>query len=482
MLEIENLKVLKNFKENVRKFLEESYREFEAKGYDNIVKESQKKKRREPFLSIIVRTQGKREESLREVFLCLEGQENQDFEVLLIGHKLNNNQHDLVQTIIDQQSDEMRNKIRYIALNTGNRTTPLNLGFANAWGKYIATLDDDDLVLDNWVSNFYDAAKSHEGRVLYNYTLEQSWSIIDKGDYKGALRAESSFGNEFANDYNDALQVELNRCPPVGLAYPAIAFQKMGIIFDEELATTEDWDYLTRVAYVCGVHNIQSPACIYRKWTNAETSFTVHKAEEWEQNYKTILKKTSKRMLCLSEGSSDTIVSLIRDREWLLNGNGKDTSRIFDCARIYIKTAGVFSENNTICAVSSNISQRGQFELTYIFEDIYAEAKQIRWDPIEEGILLIDSLNILIEFENGTRKSLNSSIIRHNGKEIDGFIFFVRHDPQILFNIQENVRVKKILIKGELRENVPIRFFEKLVARKSLADVIRKIKLGRTRK
>ena len=313
--------VLQKYKNEMEKFLAHSHLQFSESGYEAMVKESLEKRNKFPFLSIIVRTQGKREESLREVFLCLNGQSNQDFEVLVIGHKLNDEQYYLVQQIIDQQEEELKNKIRYIALDYGNRTAPLNVGFAKAWGEYIVTLDDDDIVLDNWVEEFKNASEKFNGEVLYNYTLAQNWSVLDKGDYLGGLRAESAFDTQFCHDYNAVNQIELNKCPPVGLAYPASAFQQLGIIFDESLATTEDWDYLMRVAYVCGVHSNKEPACIYRKWVNAETSFTVHKQEEWSRNYKTITEKTNQRMLCLPQGSSDIILQLIKDREWLLSGH-----------------------------------------------------------------------------------------------------------------------------------------------------------------
>ena len=41
-----------------------------------------------PFLSVVMRTQGKRIEMLREAVLCLWAQTCQDFEVLIMGHNL----------------------------------------------------------------------------------------------------------------------------------------------------------------------------------------------------------------------------------------------------------------------------------------------------------------------------------------------------------------------------------------------------------
>ena len=459
---LQHVTVLNNFRENVENFIRESQEEFEKSGYKKIVEESLKKKDNSPFLSIVVRTQGRREESLREVFLCLEGQQNQDYEVLLIGHKLNEEQRELVQLIMEQQSDAMRKKIRFIPLDSGNRTTPLNLGFASAWGKYIVTLDDDDIVLDNWVSNFYNATKEHDGKVLYNYALAQNWSVLEKGDYKGALRAESAFDMEFARDYNEVFQVELNRCPPVGLAYPAVAFQKLGIIFDEELATTEDWDYLMRVAYVCGVHSIAEPACIYRKWVNAETSFTVHKQEEWARNYDTIVEKIDSKMMCLPAGRAADIFQLIKDRTWLLSGVAtvQDKSHIFNCERMYISENGKYSEQNVVHAVQKNITQSGAFEISYLFGEKNNEGNIFRWDPIERGIIALKDVSVKIVYEDETIDNLTQDKLSHNGRNMNEYILFAQDDPQMILETDKKKKVKKIVFGGVAQENIPPEFYE----------------------
>lgn len=466
---MDSVVVLNELKANITKFLNESYEEFEKTGYKKVVEESLAEKKKTPFLSIVVRTQGRREESLREVFLCLEGQENQNFEVLLIGHKLNEEQAELVNKIVEQQSDEMKEKIRFIPLDYGNRTTPLNIGFAKAWGEYIVTLDDDDVVLDNWVSNFYKAAQEHPGKVVYNYAFAQNWSVIGAGEYEGGLRAESDFDAEFAHDYNDVTQVELNRCPPVGLAYPAAAFQKMGIIFDETLATTEDWDFLMRVAYVCGVHSVNEPACIYRKWINAETSFTVHKKEEWERNYDTIVKKIQSKMLCLPVGSAQTIFALIKDRTWLLNRMGTEANgyvaHILELERMYFNLGNGYSEDAAMCGSKMDVNQEGEFELTYILDAKYRTAKEIRWDPIEKGILLLSQMTIKIMYADGTESVVEQAYIGHNGRNIDGYIVFAQNDPQILLKNSENKEIKQISLSGKMREDITLDVYEKMISR-----------------
>lgn len=58
-----------------------------VKKYRDISEGTIKKSKTNVFLSVILRTQGNRPTGLREAMLCLRAQSNQDFEIILIGHK-----------------------------------------------------------------------------------------------------------------------------------------------------------------------------------------------------------------------------------------------------------------------------------------------------------------------------------------------------------------------------------------------------------
>ena len=104
--------------ENFSRFLKGEY-EFEADA---------------PFLSVIMRTQGHRPEALSEVLLCLCGQSDLDFEVLIMGHNLDEKGRASVIKIIDQLPDYMNGKVSLVEVTGGNRTTPLSRGFEAAKG------------------------------------------------------------------------------------------------------------------------------------------------------------------------------------------------------------------------------------------------------------------------------------------------------------------------------------------------------------
>ena len=132
-----------------------------------------------PFLSVIMRTQGKRYEALKEALLCLQSQTDDDFEVVLIVHKGDDEGKASVLKLLDILTPDFRAKVRHENLDTGTRTAPLNYGASLARGAYFAMLDDDDLLFDNWVENFHTAALKHPKTVIRCYGCTQSWKAVE---------------------------------------------------------------------------------------------------------------------------------------------------------------------------------------------------------------------------------------------------------------------------------------------------------------
>ena len=54
------------------------------------------------FLSVVMRTQGKRPEALKEVLLNLVGQTNQNFEVVILAHKIEKEKELNVKSILNE--------------------------------------------------------------------------------------------------------------------------------------------------------------------------------------------------------------------------------------------------------------------------------------------------------------------------------------------------------------------------------------------
>lgn len=250
------------------------------------------------FLSVVMRTQGRRPETLREALASLQAQTDQNFEVILVAHKPSDEQMTLVSGIADSFAPDFRQKIRLYRLEHGHRSMPLNIGFAHARGRYIAILDDDDLALPCWVEKFRAAAETAGGTILHAYPQSQPWKAESAGG-KNMLMPAGEPDDFFCKPFRMLAQLQINSCPPMGLAFPRMAFADYGFLFDDTLNTTEDWDFLMRTAFFFDVTDIPEITCIYREWVNQENSKTLHSPTEWQANSAAIQEKFASGMLIL---------------------------------------------------------------------------------------------------------------------------------------------------------------------------------------
>lgn len=263
-----------------------------------------------PFLSIITRTQGKRLGNLRDLLLCLSGQTYQNFEVLVIAHKPDEAAHFAVKRIVEDQPESMRAKTRVIECARGNRTAPLNDGFAAARGHYISILDDDELVFAHWVETFKKLGEKAPGCVLRTTIAEQD--VVSTGirpDGAGEYRSISAIKKSFPSSYDFIAHLSQNFSPTLSLAFPRVGFQDMGIRFDETLDTAEDWDFEMRMVFLCGVEASPEVTGIYRKWRSGESSFSIHSQEEWSRDYEKIRVKHDSQYNIFPPGTISTIVN-----------------------------------------------------------------------------------------------------------------------------------------------------------------------------
>ena len=270
-----------------------------------------------PFLSIVTRTQGLRPDTLRDVFLCLSGQSCTDFEHLVVGHRLSNETEDIVRDVIAENPGWLRERIRFLKVDHGNRTAPLNAGFAAAAGRYIAVLDDDDLVLGHWVETFKNLAGSRPGSIVRSGVVYQKYGSAETEFCRSSPRAAGEMLKLYPLHFDFFSHLQENRTPFVALAFPRAVLNVLGIAFDETLTTAEDWDYLMRAAPLCGVESASEITAIYRHWSNGRSSRTDHSLVEWDDNLRRIREKHSKLNMLIAEGSAGHLRRLLDERDTL---------------------------------------------------------------------------------------------------------------------------------------------------------------------
>lgn len=259
-----------------------------------------------PFLSIVMRTQGKRISMLREVLLCLYAQSNQNFELIIVGHKVNREDSSKVQEVIKEQEETFRDRIRYYEIEYGTRSAPLNYGFSHARGVFIVNCDDDDVVLQEWIEELYKQSQVTPNCLLHVYPVVQASSAHDI-DGLLATRADDTLKTRYCCDYPQTVQLHHNMCPFFSIAFPSFLFNKLNIWFDECLDAVEDWDYIARTALLVGVADINKTELVYRLWTNAENSCTLISGNRWDCFEKSIRNKHDTYPLLLKPGSATNI-------------------------------------------------------------------------------------------------------------------------------------------------------------------------------
>jgi SAM-dependent methyltransferase len=265
---------------------------------------------RRPFLTALVRTQGRRLHTLRETLVCLHGQTDRDIEIIVIGHRLEGDVLKGVERVIDDQPEDMRECTQLIRVNDGNRTRPLNVGFAAARGRYIAILDDDDIPLAHWVETFRAMDRRASGRLLRTACVRQDvQSVVVQG--RAGLRAEGAPERCYPATFNPLEHLRSNLSPPICLAFPRGAYHDLGLHFDETLTTTEDWDYVMRVALLLGTESSPEVTGVYRWWVKGESSRTEHDQAEWDRNHQAILRSMDSRPLLLPQGITSQLRELL---------------------------------------------------------------------------------------------------------------------------------------------------------------------------
>lgn len=402
-----------------------------------------------PFLSVIMRTQGQRPEALSEALMCLCGQSDMDFEVLVMGHNLDEEGRACVKNIIQKLPDFMDGKVFLIEVNGGNRTTPLTRGFETARGRYISILDDDDLVFENWVEAFHSLEQSNSGKILHSYCVAQDWINV-KNDYnETVLVSVSGFRTIYCTEFELIRQLSQNYCPTFSLAFPAVAYNLLGIHFDENLTTTEDWDFLMRTALLCGVADNPTITGIYRMWINAENSSTLHNKKEWDNNRKYIQNKFKSSAIIVPKEETGSIVSKNNGDVFSSKLNTNEFTLLIDDGSGFMAHRPLspeFSGENDMWHARCN--DLGDFN----------QVKSIRIDPLVSGTMTIKSFSINVIDNNGNPVSVKINKFRTNGAFVKDSIVFLGDDPQIRYDLKTPTKLSSIVFEFQFYYDIPAKF------------------------
>lgn len=259
-------------------------------------------------LSVIMRTRGTRNELLDEALLSLAGQDREDFEVLLLVHNPDPVAIDGVRKVVATYAPEFIERVQVIPVIGGGRSRPLNEGLSVARGVLIAFLDDDDVAMSDWVDVFVKASVEYPGTVIRTVAADQE---VERLGHSYRLISGPKVLPERLG-FHMIRHLESNRTPICSFAVPSAAIDTFHLRFNDLLPVLEDWDFLIRVATLCGVTAVDQVTSIYRRWHETESSWnTVHR-DDWASTHQHITAELDRAPLLLPEGSAGVVAEFVR--------------------------------------------------------------------------------------------------------------------------------------------------------------------------
>jgi glycosyltransferase involved in cell wall biosynthesis len=251
---------------------------------------------------------------LRDVLLCLLAQSSQDFELVLVTHRAGDAGREDVLRAVNELPKGLSDRTRLLDVADGGRSRPVNVGLEAARGRYIATLDDDDLVLGHWVETFARAEQEAAGRVVRAGSVEQD-VIPESWAGSPGLRVVSGPRSGFPAEFDLVQHLEHNRTPFMAYAFP-MSLVAAGARVDERLPVCEDWDFALRAALSVGVHSVPDVTAVYRRWTSGPSSYSAHAEEEWRRTELEVIARLDAEAHTFPPGS---IAAIRRARESVLD-------------------------------------------------------------------------------------------------------------------------------------------------------------------
>jgi hypothetical protein len=223
-----------------------------------------------PFLSVVVPVGTAGEQALRETLLCLVGQDDVDFEVLLVVPE-GGDLAGVVDTVVADQPPRTASRLRVLRTGAGSPGAVRNAGLAVAEGRYVTVLPEGDLVLGGWVARFHAAEQSADGRVLRALGVTQDHALVEVAGHEAVRAVDSPLSDSPAlfSVWQHALEP---LTPAAGWAWPRTLAGAQSLAYDEDVADDPDWELLVRTAQLVGVADLGAVTSVHRRWTSPASS------------------------------------------------------------------------------------------------------------------------------------------------------------------------------------------------------------------
>jgi len=259
-------------------------------------------------LTVVVRTQGKRSTNLREALTCLAAQTFDDFDVLLMVHSSDPEVAlPAVTALVEDFDQTFASRVEIVHVAGGRRARPLNEALARLHSEYVAFLDDDDMVMANWVESFVDAGG--DGAIVRSVAAVRHVSAPLESQ-RVPFVIQSSLEFRYDLDFDLVHHLWGNETPICTFAVPTHLIEVFDLRFDEGLPVLEDWEFLVRCALLAPVRDTHKVTSIYQMWLAGESSASLHEVELWQATQHILQDRTNQRPLVLPAGSAGRLIEM----------------------------------------------------------------------------------------------------------------------------------------------------------------------------
>ncbi|HEX2910732.1 MAG TPA: glycosyltransferase family A protein [Chloroflexia bacterium] len=242
----------------------------------------------QPQFSILMRTQGQRNELLLEALYSVYAQTFTDYEVVLCYHHPERNQTLLTELklLLKNLPPSFQQKIRVIEANGPGRSTPLNALLKAGKGRYFTFLDDDDLLFPSHLDVLQQGVNKHGDIYIF-----QTFAVARRIVVQGNPTVPTTFPYTVKNIINYSVkpfspvkQQYANLIPITNYSFPRRLVEEADVQFLADFELGEDWQFLNRIAQFLKVITLpQITTAINIRNNGTGTVDNPALAEEWQK-------------------------------------------------------------------------------------------------------------------------------------------------------------------------------------------------------
>ena len=282
-----------------------------------------------PFLSVLTRTTGTNPSMLAEALTCLAAQTLKDIEVIVLVYGDDDGAFESSGSVAASFEEGFASRVRVEKVRGGSWAAPFNLGLELARGRYVAFLDEGDLVTADWAERFAEGAARAPGKLVR--------SVCFARHARRRAPAEEVMGTlpvtltkplaEFGASFDGLSSLAMDATPISSFAMPRSLVTELHIAFDEQLAYCAEWDFLVRAALVVGVEDTGHVTSIKLRWDDTDSTPGAVPPEAREREYVTMFARLDATPLLLPAGSA-TELSLLGGNEGLAKAFESDRAEL----------------------------------------------------------------------------------------------------------------------------------------------------------